>query len=129
MVNQHFAPQDSQQALLMFTQAKQPHYRFYDSWMDPSNRLDNPPRVVVLHNTISSAYKEKKAKSLLPAFHLWSLTAHQWSMYCKETKLRIDVHNAPRLCSSYSSHLTAAYRLGVCLPNSKSYPTNVQVNV
>ena len=64
----------------MFTQAKQPHYCFYDSWTDPSDRLDNPPRVVVLHNTISSAYKVKKAKSLLPAFHLRSLADQQWSM-------------------------------------------------
>ena len=65
----------------MFAQAKQPHYRFYDSWTDPSNRLDNPPCVVVLHNMISSAYKEKKAKSLLPAFHSRSLAAHQRSLH------------------------------------------------
>ena len=52
----------------MFTQAKQPHYCFYDSWTDPSDRLDNPPCVVVLHNTISSVYKEKRLKACYQHF-------------------------------------------------------------
>ena len=76
----HSSMDSQQQALLTFTQVKQLHYCFYDSWMDPSDRLDNPPRVVVLHNTISSAYKVEKAKSLLPALHSRSLADQQRSM-------------------------------------------------
>ena len=71
------------------------------------------PYVVVLHNMISSAYKEEKAKSLLPASHFRSLVAHQWSMrgaifmsaviehlagwrhrYCKEMKKWVKVQHS-----------------------------------
>ena len=61
IVKQRFTPQDSQQALLTFAQVKQPHYRLCDSGTALSDRLDDPSRLVVLHNTISSAYNEKKS--------------------------------------------------------------------
>ena len=66
----------------MLTHAKQPqYYRCSDSWTDPSDRLDNPLCVVMLHNMICSAYEEEKTESWLPAKKCSiALIVHQWSM-------------------------------------------------
>ena len=63
--------------LLTFAQVEQPHIA---ACMVAGQIQAMDPHVVVLHNMISSAYKEEKAKSLLPASHFRSLVAHQWSM-------------------------------------------------